>query len=161
MCEAIDAYESYITSRAVSEGLGAEASAGQTTHTSAGDRRFLSEHRIGPAPPPRTISTEMMIEWLNENHVLTQIFDVNSHVEMMRRSVPLIKFMARRRALNSDMVDRLWSCVTVSTFIADWLLITCSSSDRARVRGRRSVTAARSDRRPALRGECRAVDRVL
>ncbi len=114
MCEAIDSYESYMMSRVVSEGLGAEASAGQSTHPSLmGDRRFMSEHRVGPAPPPRTISAEMMIDWLNEHNVLTQIFDVNSHVEMMRRSVPIMKFLARRRALNDAMIDRLWSCVTV------------------------------------------------
>jgi ubiquitin C-terminal hydrolase len=31
---------------------------------------------------------------------------------MMRRSVPITKFLARRRALTDAMIDRLWTCVT-------------------------------------------------
>jgi hypothetical protein len=111
MCEAIESFEHYTLSRAV-DGVGAEAGAAQSMHA-LDKRSYLSDHRIGPAPPPRTVSAEMMIDWLTEHGVLAHIFDVNSHVEMMRRSVPIMKFLARRGALTHAMIDRLWVCVTV------------------------------------------------
>lgn len=50
--------------------------------------------------------------WLIENKVLVTILGPNAHIEIVKRSGPLLKFLCRNNdnLIDESMVDLIWRC---------------------------------------------------
>jgi len=69
------------------------------------DRYFLEAHKVKPM---KFMTAPLLKEWLSENRVVEIVLGENTHVEIVKRAGPVIKFLAKHDALPADFVDLLW-----------------------------------------------------
>lgn len=64
-----------------------------------------SDYQVSMEPPK-------MAEWLLQNKVVDILFGEGAHVEIVKRSDPIIKFLARHApsSLNEETVELIWKC---------------------------------------------------
>lgn len=60
--------------------------------------------------PPKFITQEILKEWIVTNKLLEIVFGENTHLEIVKRSGCILKFLAKLQALPEDAVDLLWKC---------------------------------------------------
>jgi ubiquitin C-terminal hydrolase len=66
----------------------------------------LAQRATGPA---------VLVDWLVENKIVSLVFAHGEpHHEMVRRSTPVLQFLARHRALSADMIGMLWTAASSS-----------------------------------------------
>ena len=58
----------------------------------------------------RWLKPEYLCNWLLENQLLEYILGENSHVEVVKRSTSVLKFLSNCKALTKDHLDLLWKC---------------------------------------------------
>ena len=49
-----------------------------------------------------------MMEWLESNHILENVYGDSMHNELLKRSFPLLRFYNRMGALSKDKLLWLW-----------------------------------------------------
>lgn len=64
------------------------------------------------------ISLRYMVQWLLDNKVVEQIFGNTAHTQIIKRSGPILRFLASHNALLEKILDIVWQCATVLTPIA-------------------------------------------
>jgi hypothetical protein len=52
------------------------------------------------------------LEWCSKNQVLEDCYGKNSHPELMKRSVDLLKFLAEQNKLDKAHIDLIWGALT-------------------------------------------------
>jgi hypothetical protein len=53
-----------------------------------------------------------MSEWLKQNRILELVFGQGSHLEIVKRSLPILKFIARysQEMFDLETVELTWKC---------------------------------------------------
>jgi ubiquitin carboxyl-terminal hydrolase 9/24 len=60
--------------------------------------------------PPKYITAESLKDWILSQKVLEIVFGENTHVEIVKRSSCILKFLAKQGSLPPESVDLLWKC---------------------------------------------------
>lgn len=60
--------------------------------------------------PPKWLSAEALKEWLIQQKVLETVFGENTHLEIVKRTGSILKFLARQQALPAETIDLIWKC---------------------------------------------------
>ncbi len=60
-----------------------------------------------------------LVTWIKENQILEQLYGNNLHIELIKRSVDLAKFMAQMGQLDFKYLDLIWDASSVSTRAID------------------------------------------
>ena len=64
----------------------------------------------GKLKPPKWLTSEYLKNWILEQHVLETVLGDNTHLEIVKRSGCLLKFLANLGALPIETVDLIWKC---------------------------------------------------
>ena len=59
---------------------------------------------------PKFITQEIMRDWILSQKLLDIVFGENTHLEIVKRSSCVLKFLAKLGALPVESVDLLWKC---------------------------------------------------
>jgi len=49
-----------------------------------------------------------LIQWIEDQKILEHIFDSNIHIEVMRRSLDILKFFSRHERINAHILSLIW-----------------------------------------------------
>lgn len=60
--------------------------------------------------PPKFISVEILKDWILSQRLLDIVFGENTHLEIVKRSGCILKFLAKQSALPAESIDLLWKC---------------------------------------------------
>lgn len=60
--------------------------------------------------PPKFITAEILKNWILESSLLGIVFGENTHLEIVKRSGCILKFLAKQGALPEESIDLLWKC---------------------------------------------------
>ena len=60
--------------------------------------------------PPKFITQETLKDWILSQKVLEIVFGENTHLEIVKRSGCILKFLAKLNALPEESIDLLWKC---------------------------------------------------
>ena len=60
--------------------------------------------------PPKYINADSLKEWILNQKLLEIVFGENTHVEIVKRSSCILKFLAKQGSLPAESVDLLWKC---------------------------------------------------
>ncbi len=55
-----------------------------------------------------------MISWLQENKIIHELFALNPHIELIKRSKKILIFLAHKQALTEEYIDTIWQATVVS-----------------------------------------------
>jgi hypothetical protein len=56
------------------------------------------------------INPEVLLKWLRDNQVLEYILSESSHIEVIKRSTSIIKFLSSNNSFTYEHLDLLWKC---------------------------------------------------
>lgn len=54
-----------------------------------------------------------MITWIQENKIIQELFAINPHIELIKRSKKILIFLAHKQALTQDYIDTIWQATVV------------------------------------------------
>lgn len=60
--------------------------------------------------PMKFITPDFLKQWLVDSNILSIVFGENTHLEIVKRSSCILKFLAKLGALPEDAVDLVWKC---------------------------------------------------
>ena len=60
--------------------------------------------------PMKFITPDILKDWLLSSNLLSIVFGENTHLEIVKRSGCILKFLARLQALPEDAIDLVWKC---------------------------------------------------
>jgi len=66
-------------------------------------------NRVQLPEPSRFLTSQFLAAWMEENKVVDVLLGASSHHEIVKRSPPLLKFLAANQALSTDHLDVLWT----------------------------------------------------
>lgn len=58
-----------------------------------------------------------MVNWLIENRILEELFAIDPHVALIKRSATILQFLAHKNALKQEYIDLIWSATIVCSLI--------------------------------------------
>jgi hypothetical protein len=58
----------------------------------------------------RWLKPEYLCKWIQENHLLEYLLGESSHIEVIKRSTSVLKFLSHNRQLTKEHLDLLWKC---------------------------------------------------
>lgn len=60
--------------------------------------------------PTKWLTQEILKDWILEQNVLETVLGHNTHLEIVKRSGCLLKFLAKQNSLPETVIDLLWKC---------------------------------------------------
>ena len=60
--------------------------------------------------PPKWLTAEYLRDWILNQKVLDTILGENTHLEIVKRSGCILKFLARLGSLPIESVEMIWKC---------------------------------------------------
>lgn len=60
--------------------------------------------------PPKWLTAEYFKDWIIQQQVLETVLGENTHLEIVKRSGCILKFLAKLGALPPDSIDLIWKC---------------------------------------------------
>jgi hypothetical protein len=60
--------------------------------------------------PLNFVTTEILRDWILQTNLLSIVFGENTHLEIVKRSGCILKFLANQGSLPEESVDLLWKC---------------------------------------------------
>jgi ubiquitin C-terminal hydrolase len=115
MCERVDEKRAYFEQLAAFQ----ERSRQRAVATGAGAEQQPSAEpadREQPPPPPDSagmfIDVDFMLEWLRRHAIIEALYGGAMHVEMIRRTLELLRFVAVHGKLDRQLIDTVWDAGT-------------------------------------------------
>ena len=65
-------------------------------------------------PVAQYLTAPMLVEWLRTNRVLEDLFQERPHLELMKRSLPVLQFLAKHKALTAADLALVWGASVTS-----------------------------------------------
>lgn len=65
---------------------------------------------VKPLKSPKWITPEIMRNWILSQRVLDIVLGENTHLEIVKRSSCILKFLAKQNSLPPDSIDLIWKC---------------------------------------------------
>jgi len=63
-------------------------------------------------PATKWLTSELLINWIDENNVINEFFGVNMHQEILKRANSIFKFLTSKKKLIEKHIDLLWNACT-------------------------------------------------
>ncbi len=76
---------------------------------------LLSIPLLSLSPPKHLF--RILVEWLNENKIMEQLYVHSIHPELLKRAVDIPKFFALHQQIKTHHIDLMWSATVVSFFL--------------------------------------------
>ena len=54
-----------------------------------------------------------MVNWLVEKQIIEELFQLNPHMELIKRSAKILQFMASKNALKKEYINLIWDATVV------------------------------------------------
>lgn len=70
-------------------------------------------------------SFRFMIEWLSLHQILEELFMVTPHEVLLRKSRPLLQFLAGKHALTEELMDIIWNATRVCLPATSCFFLAC------------------------------------
>ncbi len=58
--------------------------------------------------PPKWLTAEAMRDWILKEKILEVVLGENTHLEIVKRSGCILKFLAKQGALPAESIDLIW-----------------------------------------------------
>jgi hypothetical protein len=63
-----------------------------------------------------SLTLRFMIKWLNEFKIIEELFALNPHTELIKRSSKILIFLAKKKALTNEYIDIIWNATVVRSY---------------------------------------------
>lgn len=75
-------------------------------------RKMITDSEFDTVEKAEFFTGQMMCEWFVSNKVIEIIFGEGSHIEIVKRSAPILKMLARfgQGVFDQSTVDLIWRC---------------------------------------------------
>ena len=56
------------------------------------------------------ITSDDLVNWVIQSNILEKIINENAHAELIKRTSPILIFLAKRDKITNEIIDLLWKC---------------------------------------------------